>query len=451
MLVDCTYALFGKNYTKLVALDVTAARREICKKMKQKERIAGFILLAAVVLFGMFGLKTPMLYFRLAAGLALGYALSRGYMGFAGSVNRAYNAGSTKLMRALMFMFFITAILSTAFLFGADLSELKLGVRPINMGLVIGGILFGFGMAFCSCCASGALTDMAAELPKAFITLVFLCVGVFLGFPIQHTATWVKDSIIKTGDKNGVFFPDLFKFDGFDGYLGSIIITGILCLIVVKLSYMYENKRKKDGSYSKLGSEMTQLSDEKKSLEENGGTCPLCESGYEKIFVRSWSLKKASIVIAGIFILLMGITKSGWGVSTPFGIWFGKVLMLFGVSADAIGEFVKGDTKHYVAPLLEHGSSVQDIGIILGAFFYMLTSNTFVASFKASLKINFKQIIFYAIGGFVMGFGTRLSNGCNAGALFTPIANFSLSGWFYLIFMASGGVLGNIVAKKVRI
>ena len=419
--------------------------------MKQTERIAGFILLAVIVLFGMFGLKTPMLYFRLVVGLILGYALSRGYMGFAGGVNRAYNAGSTKLMRVLMFMFFITAVLSTAFLFGADLSTLKLGVRPINLGLVIGGLLFGCGMAFCSCCASGALTDMAAELPKAFITLIFLCIGVFLGFPIQNTAGWVKDSVIKAGERNGVYFPDLFKFDGFDGYLGAIIVTGILCLIVVKLSYMYENKRKKTGTYASPASENMQDTDEKKCIEGSGETCPFCESGYEKIFVRSWSLKKAAIVLALAFALLMGVTKAGWGVSTPFGIWFGKFLMLFGVSADSIGEFIKGDTKHYVEPLLEHGSSVQDIGIILGAFVYMLTANTFVAAFKASLKINFKQIIFYAIGGLIMGFGTRLSNGCNAGALYTPISNFSLSGWFYLVFMVSGGVIGNMIAKKVRI
>lgn len=420
-------------------------------KMKQTERIAGFALLAIIVLFGMFGLKTPMLYFRLVVGLIFGYALSRGYMGFAGGVNRAYNFGSTKLMRTLMFMFFITAVLSTAFLFGADLSTLKLGVRPINLGLVIGGLLFGCGMAFCSCCASGALTDMAAELPKAFITLVFLCIGVFLGFPIQNTAGWVRNSVIKAADRNGVYFPDLFKFDGFDGYLGAIIVTGILCLVVVKLSYMYENKRKKAGTYVKNASESMQLSDERKSLEENGEACPMKESGYEKIFVRSWSLKKASVVLAIAFALLMGVTKSGWGVSSPFGIWFGKFLMLFGVSADSIGEFIKGDTKHYVEPLLEHGSSVQDIGIILGAFVYMLTASTFVDAFKASSKIKFKQIIFYAIGGLIMGFGTRLANGCNAGALFTPIANFSLSGWLYFIFMVSGGIIGNMIAKKAKI
>ena len=38
------------------------------KSMKQTERIAGFVLLAIVILFGMFGLSSSMLYFRLAMG-----------------------------------------------------------------------------------------------------------------------------------------------------------------------------------------------------------------------------------------------------------------------------------------------------------------------------------------------------------------------------------------------
>ena len=44
------------------------------KSMKQMERIAGFILLAIVILFGMFGLSSSMLYFRLMMGAILGYA-----------------------------------------------------------------------------------------------------------------------------------------------------------------------------------------------------------------------------------------------------------------------------------------------------------------------------------------------------------------------------------------
>lgn len=50
-----------------------------------------------------------------------------------------------------------------------------------------------------------------------------------------------------------------------------------------------------------------------------------------------------------------------------------------------------------------------------------------------------------------MGFGTRMSNGCNVGALYTPIANFSLSGWIFFIFIVVGGIMGNMVAKKVKL
>ena len=48
-----------------------------------------------------------------------------------------------------------------------------------------------------------------------------------------------------------------------------------------------------------------------------------------------------------------------------------------------------------------------------------------------------------------MGFGTRLSNGCNVGALYTPIANFSLSGWIFLVFLVLGEIFGNIIYKKI--
>lgn len=49
-----------------------------------------------------------------------------------------------------------------------------------------------------------------------------------------------------------------------------------------------------------------------------------------------------------------------------------------------------------------------------------------------------------------MGFGTRLANGCNVGALYTPIANFSLSGWIFFIFLVIGGILGNKISRIIK-
>jgi uncharacterized membrane protein YedE/YeeE len=55
----------------------------------------------------------------------------------------------------------------------------------------------------------------------------------------------------------------------------------------------------------------------------------------------------------------------------------------------------------------------------------------------------------YSLGGLTMGFGTRIAQGCNVGALYTPISNFSLSGWVFLIFMIIGGIISNKFSEKV--
>ena len=49
-----------------------------------------------------------------------------------------------------------------------------------------------------------------------------------------------------------------------------------------------------------------------------------------------------------------------------------------------------------------------------------------------------------------MSIGTRFGNGCNAGALYTPISHFSLSGWVYLVVVTSGGIIGNWILKRVN-
>ncbi len=420
---------------------------------KKTEYLLGFIGIFMVLVLGKALLKTQMLYFRLLIGTALGYTLMRAYTGFAGSVNRAFNTGSTKLMRTLMFMFFITALSTTAFIATAeDITVYKLNINPINLGLIVGGILFGFGMSFSSCCASGVLTDLVTGLPRAIITLIFFGLGVFLGFPIQKGASWVTQSWFSTsvGESygGGVFLPDLFKWDETGGYLGALILIGIFCGIVTFLSHRYEKRRKENGTYVGHPMEKLQASLEK---EEYSYSELISAETYEKVFVRPWTLKQGAIVLSLLFTLLMGVTKGGWGVSTPLGIWFGKILMAFGVSAESIASFTKQAPETFTTPFFQHGSSVQNFGIVVGTAIYLLTAGKFKESFTEELKITKKQAFFYALGGICMGLGTRMANGCNAGALYTSISHLSLSGWLFLIFMVIGGTIGNTCAKKWKV
>jgi uncharacterized protein len=418
--------------------------------MKKTEQILGFIGIILVLLLGKTLLKTDMLFFRLLVGVGLGYALTRAYTGFAGSVNRAFNTGSTKLMRTLMFLFFISALLTTAFLFKADPASYDLWINPINFGLILGAILFGFGMSFSSCCASGVLTDLITGLPRALITLIFFGLGVFLGFPIQNTAGWVKNSWFSTpvGEKlsGGVFLPDLFKWDGLEGYLGALVLMALFCGIVVFISYRYERSRKKNNTYT--GHSMEKVQDENEVLDTKNYEL-LSETTYNRLFVKPWTLVQGAVVISVLFALLMGITKAGWGASTPYGLWFGKFLMIFGISPESLASFTQMPAKAYIVPFFEHAVSVQNFGILVGTSIYLLTAGKFKKTFMSEMHITVREVLLFALGGITMGLGTRLANGCNVGALYTPIANFSLSGWIFLIFMVVGGIVGNILAKRL--
>ncbi|WP_195988935.1 YeeE/YedE family protein [Clostridium sp. D53t1_180928_C8] len=412
---------------------------------KNMEYIIGFALLAIILIMGKISLDNSMLFFRLIIGLGLGYALTRSFFGFAGGVNRSYRAGSTKLMRTLMILFVGTAIVNVCFLFGQDVTQYDLWVNPINLGLILGGLIFGFGMAFSSCCASGVLTDVVTGLPRALITLVFFGLGVFVGFPIQGSASWINKSWLSTETfANGVYLPDLFKWDGVDGYLGAIIVTAILGGIVIWIAKKYEDKRRSENTYSGVDTEILQ----EKTFEDNEEFKLFSKKTYEILFVRPWTLGIGAVVIGGIFTLLMGVTKAGWGASTPYGFWFGRLLVMLGVSPEKLAEFSGKSVEMFTAPFFSNGMNVQNTGIILGTLIALLLAGSFTKTFKAGLAISFKEAIIYIVGGFAMGFGTRLSNGCNVGALYTPIANFSLSGWIFLVFLVLGGILGNIVFKK---
>lgn len=417
--------------------------------MKKTEQIIGFLGIILALFLGKIFLK-PDMFFRLVIGMGLGYTLMRSYTGFAGSINRAYRTGSTKLMRTLMFMFFITCLLTTAFLFKADPTTYNLWINPINLGLLLGGLLFGFGMALSSCCASGVLTDLMTGLPRAFTTLVFFCIGVYLGFPVQNTASWVKKSWFTTsvGEKlaGGVFLPDLFKWDGLNGYLGALILTALLCGIVIYLSYRYEKKCKEKNTYKGYDMEMIQ---EKSDNFDSKNYKLFSETTYNRIFAKPWTLMQGAVVMSILFTILMGVTKAGWGASTPYGIWFGKILMAFGVSPESVAAFAKMKPDPYIQPFFQNAVSVQNFGIIVGTAIYLLTAGVFRKTFMSEMHITFREALMFALGGLTMGFGTRLSNGCNVGALYTPIGNFSLSGWIFLGFLVFGGIAGNIFAKQI--
>ncbi|MFW6299055.1 MAG: YeeE/YedE thiosulfate transporter family protein, partial [Bacillota bacterium] len=305
-------------------------------------------------------------------------------------------------------------------------SELSLWIRPISWGLLFGGLLFGVGMAFSSCCATGVLQDMPIGFPRAMITLFFFGVGVFVGFPLM-SSSFAQSSLFQSGDQyNGVWFPDWFAWDNANGVIGALLLTIILAALVAKLAKWYEKK---------ISPQFDNAQDEEEVSEEL--------TTYDHYFVKKWSMTTTVFFIATMFGLLYAVTGVGWGASTPFGQWFGALLNALGVSAESLASFTGQSESAFTANLFDNAGWMQNIGIILGAVVGLLLAGKFVDTFKGGLKIQLPEILLFALGGFLMGFGTRLSLGCNVGALFTPIANFSLSGWLYFFTLFAGGYIGN--------
>nr|WP_153664711.1 YeeE/YedE family protein [Shewanella intestini] len=400
----------------------------------------GVALTAVVIILGAIGLQESV-FLRLLLGLALGVALTKGAIGFAGSVNRAYRRGSTQLLQTLMVMFVVTAIINAGLLYNADLSQFDLWVNPINAGLIIGGLMFGFGMTLSSCCASGVMVEMVSDVPRALVTLIAFGLGVFIGFPIQATSPLITDTLMSSSSfaGKGVFLPDLFAWGPLNGYLMAIIVTVALAWLTIVLAKKYEQSRKQNGTYLGVAGENTRqhLADEPQP------------TGFLASLGKLWTMNFAAIVIAVIFGVMMATTSAGWGASTPFGIWFGKLLMAFGFSADTLAEFTHKPTQMFTTAFLDHGVSVQNIGILLGTAFAVLWMGKWRSPFKTHYSM--KQYSLFAFGGLVMGLGTRFANGCNVGALYTPIANLSLSGWIFFGALVIGGILGNKFARKTQL
>lgn len=419
------------------------------RSINKREFTAGAIVLLVVLIGGSSLLGESALIYRMLVGLGLGYALTRALFGFAGSANRAYNGGSTKLLRALMLMFFLTSLMTGAVLFAGGAESYGLWINQINLGLIVGGLMFGVGMAFCMCCASGVLTDIPVSPTRGLITIFFFGVGVFLGFPLQATQGWIKNTLMHSDSyESGVFLPDFFKFDGMNGYLGAIILTGAFCLIVAGLGKAYENNRRRNGTYTGVDSEALQEKEEMEALQDNSEVPPLSETSLYRLFAKPWTLKTGAFMIALLFTSLMVVTKGGWGASGPYGYWFGRILILFGVPVEDITAFTQQGADPFTVPFFSNGMNVQNVSIILGSLIAALMMGVFVKQFKEGWKITPKEAVLYIVGGFLMGLGTRFAGGCNVGALYSPIAQFSLSGWIYLIFLFGGGMLGNAIKKR---
>lgn len=401
---------------------------------KTWQAVLGFIIVALTMYFA-YSLAKPKLMVSLLGGFLIGYTLTRSRFGFAGGIKRIYVRGEGSLSKALLIALAVTTVLYgiihyTAYVDGAIPAYMaKEGetiipgtqnVHMANIGTVVGGFIFGIGMIIAGGCASGTLADLGEGENHALIAFPFFILFTIPGHYLRAVVD--RNPIGNVGVRG--YLPEYF------GYFGALIVTLLGLLVLYYITVRYENLRIKEGTYL---SPKSDYKDFEKVIpaEENPSTFWAI---YHKLFVERWTFKTGAFVLSIVSVCLLIFNGKAWGVTSAFtkiAVWF---LNIFGIQfADPSFTQIYEDLAKGI---LYQSGVIIDIGIILGAFVAFLLAGRFSFDFKFDKK----NAGLFALGGLCMGFGSRFAKGCNIGALYSSIPNFSISGWIFLLAISLGAV-----------
>lgn len=417
-------------------------------KMKKNQVFAGIILIIAMMFFGVYlKAKSETLTLFLITGLILGYILTRSRYGFAGGIKKIYLTGDGSLTKALLFLFAISIVGVAGVHYGAAQKGAVIASKAVEGSMIIpgsqflkgaslltiiGGILFGIGMMLGGGCASGTLTDSGEGSGRAWIVIIFFCLGGILG---HWMLPWWDSSIFGQISTPLIYLPDYF------GYVGAVALSLFMLIGIYAVTKAYENKRRNEGTLDKEVYE-----ENEKPLNNNKSHKFFSYETYHKFFIERWSFYTGSVLIAIMFIFIMTTTGSSWGASGPYTLWGVWGLQKVGVSFSHPA--FEGVVKTVNNGLINNASSIRNIGIIFGSAIAFLMAGRF----KFDFNFKFKDIFYYGLGGLLMGYGAKIARGCNIGGLYSGIANFSISGWVFMLALIVGGVIGlKIFAGKTDV
>ena len=363
--------------------------------------IVGFILLVYLSITQT--TAQPLLF---AIGLLLGYTLFHARFGFTSAFRRLMSVGNGQAMRSHMLMLAVAVTLFAPILaygttiFGGSVAGY---VSPVGVSLLVGAFVFGIGMQLGGGCASGTLYAVGGGRSVMFITFIFFIIGATIG--AYHLPFWTEEM--------PAFAPFSLATSTGLGYSGAWVLSLILFALIAWVTLVVEKKTKAP----KMAPVPT-------------------ESGWRRIFRGSCPVFAAAIVLAILNALTLLTRGQPWGITSAFSLWGSKIASSFGVDVANWGYWQGANAAALNASIFADSTTVMNIGIIIGAFIASAVGGLFKFT-----QISLGNFAASVIGGLMMGFGARLSFGCNIGAYFGGIASFSAHGYIWGIMAMSGTLL----------
>ncbi|MDG1708030.1 MAG: YeeE/YedE family protein, partial [Emcibacteraceae bacterium] len=284
-------------------------------------------------------------------------------------------------------------------------------VAPISLATLAGSFIFGIGMQFGGCCASGALSWAGSGSIRVFITLIGFIIG----------SVWGAFDIEFWRSLPGVRVDLTSEF----GVTGGLSITLVICATVIGLTLFFEKRR-----YGKV----------KLFIEDH-----VHNNKALSIIKGNWPILAVIILLVLANYLTLLIAGRPWGVTSAFTLWGSKLLALTGTNVSEWSYWNNSPALN--RSIFFDVTSVMNIGILLGACVAATSKN----KFKPIWKIDFKLILISIIGGLMLGYGSRIAYGCNIGAFFSGISSASLSGWVWFVSAFIGNIAGMQIKKRLSI
>lgn len=354
---------------------------------------------------------------RLAAllvlGAALGLVLYHAAFGFTSAWRHLFSDQRGAGLRAQMLMLAIANVLFLPSLANGQLFGHAIvgAVAPLWLSLLVGSFLFGLGMQLGGGCGSGTLYTAGGGNLRMFVTMGFFILGSVLAtaqvpwwfarndWP-QWLQGWPPVSLLKTYGIGRALTVQL-------------VLLGAIALFSVVLE-IYRHGRL-------LGAPTTTA------------------AGWRRLLSGPWPLLWGALALALLNWSTLAIAGHPWGITYGFTLWGAKLGQLLGFD---IGGWEYWNWAYHhralAGSIFENSTSVMDMGIMLGA----LLAAGLAGRYHPSIRIPLPSLIAAAVGGVLMGYGARLSFGCNIGAYFSGVASASVHGWVWFVMALAGTALG---------
>lgn len=339
-------------------------------------------------------------------GGGLGVALYHGSFGFTGGWKRMVVEKRGRGMRAQMLTIGVAALAMIPLVAAGNIGGQAMvgAMAPVGISVLLGAAIFGLGMQLGGGCGSGTLFTVGGGSARMLVTLVFFIVGAVIG--TAHLPFWLQQPslpAISLGAELGV---------------GFAIAATIAGLAVVALITALIEKRVHG------------------NIEPEPAPA---RQGWSWILYGPWPLVGAGLMLALLNIATLLLAGHPWSITYGFGLWGAKIASAVGIPV-ASWEFWTWPAQAQAlnSSVLADTVSVMDFGLVLGAALAAAVAGKFAP--KAALPLG--SLLAAIIGGLLMGYGARLSFGCNIGALFSGIATGSLHGWLWFAAAFVGSFVG---------